>query len=306
MGWGEASPFPGLSRDTLETVQLELARLHNQSIELPKNLKGVHSLVYKWVASQSSAHGFGTALLDCMAQKTGVTLAQLLNQNMRREVPISHLYTDPDTLFDAVMLGVQTVKIKVGMGSIGDDIERIRSIRDLAGPDIQLRLDANGAWSEDEASQIISSIAEFKVCCIEDPVHPENLDAMARLRGRGIDIAADEPIHSPAALQKIIDHQAADVAVIKPMRVGTPLTALAMIALASDAGLDTFVTTTLDGAVGRMTALHIAAAAPTSGLRACGLNTGHWLASDVAETPDMLGSHITSPDRPGLGLAVNP
>lgn len=306
VGWGEASPFPGLSRETMDTVQTELAGIHHQSVDLPTGLKGVHALVYKWVSSPSAAHGFGTALLDCMAQIAGVPLSRFLNKNVRREVPISHLYTDSDALFHAVMLGTQTVKIKVGMGSVQHDIERIRQIRDIAGPDIQLRLDANGAWSEDDASHMISNIQEFNVCCIEDPVHAENLDAMARLRGRGIDIAADEALYSPTALQEVIDRQAADVVVVKPMRVGTPLTALAMIALANDAGLDSFVTTTMDSAVGRMTALHIAAAAPTSGLRACGLNTGQWLDSDVAKMPDMTGSHINGPEQPGLGLTVSP
>ena len=305
VGWGEASPFPGLSVETLDAVEAELMPLHGAHLPLPHDPDGLHALVYQHVSTAAAAHGLGTALLDCMAQRARLPLARLLNTRVHREVPISHLYTGDDDLIHATMLGCQTVKVKVGMDDVAADIERITKIRQLMGPDIHLRLDANGAWSEDEAARFIASTAGLGIRCIEDPIDPSNLQGMAKLRGRGVDIAADESIASAAAVKAVIDANAADVVVIKPMRVGTPLTAMAAIAVASDAGLDAFVTTTIDSAVGRMTALHIAAAAPTTGLRACGLNTGGWLAADIGTTPEMMGSHMDCPTQPGLGLRVS-
>ena len=67
------------------------------------------------------------------------------------EVPISHLYTDEAVLLHATMLGVQTVKVKVGILPLDEEIERIRVIRSVIGPDVAIRLDANGAWTEEEA-----------------------------------------------------------------------------------------------------------------------------------------------------------
>ena len=88
------------------------------------------------------------------------------------------------------------------------------------------------------------------------------------------------------------------------MRLGSLLTCMGMMNMASNAGLEGFLTTTIDGAVGRMTALHLAAASPLKHLRACGLNTAGWLAEDNGDTPEMSGSHVDTPEGLGLGLRI--
>ena len=304
IGWGEASPLPGLSTETLEEVNGELMGIHGHALQLPEALTEVNPLVHKLCQTPSGRHGLGSAVLSCMAQINKTPVSGLLNSVNHREVPVSHLYTDDDALFHATMLGTQTVKVKVGIAPLSTEVQKIAHIRELIGPDVHLRLDANGAWTEAEATAAIASMREHGVRSIEDPVKASDLDAMARLRGRGIDIVADEVRVSPMLLGEVIRRQAADVIVIKPMRVGTPLTALGMIAAADKAGLECFITTTIDSAVGRMMALHIAAAAPVAELRACGLNTGSWLQEDVGLTPDWSGSHIDSPSAPGLGVQV--
>jgi o-succinylbenzoate synthase len=303
-GWGEASPFPGLSGETLAAANDDLMSVHGAPVPDTPNLRDIQKWVYETVSTPSAAHALGTALADCSAQRAGMSLAHFLSSRSRGEVPISHLFTNDSDLLHAVMLGAQTIKVKTGMVPVPEEIERIRTIRRVAGPDVTFRLDANGAWTEDEALQIIDTLGPLGVTCIEDPVPSNNLGAMARLRGRGVDIAADEGVSNPEALQQIIAHKSADVVVIKPMRLGTPMSALAMIAMADEAGMASFVTTTIDAAVGRMTALHIAAAAPTRRLLACGLNTGSWLEQDLTPTPEMAGSHVSLNQAYGLGLRI--
>ena len=306
IGWGEASPFPGLSSDTLAEANNDLMSLNGAPAPDTSNLRDIQKWVYETVSTPSAAHGLATALVDCLAQQAGVRFAHFLSNRSREDVPISHLFTNNSDLLHAVMLGSQTIKIKAGMVPILEEIDRVRAIRQVAGPDVTFRLDANGAWTEDEAREIIDTLGPLGVTCIEDPVPSDNLAAMTRLRGRGVAIAADEGVSTPAALQQIIAHKSADVVVIKPMRLGTPMSALAMIGIADEAGMASFVTTTIDTAVGRMTALHIAAAAPTRRLLACGLNTGSWLAQDLTPTPDMAGSHASLNDASGLGLRIQP
>ena len=290
----------------MEQVQAELDALDGTVPGLPRSLSELDSWVQSLAQTAAVQHGLGTALIDCMAQANGRSIATMLNPKARRDVPISHLYTDDASLFHAVMLGTQTIKIKVGIAPMAEEVAKVASIRSIVGPDVELRLDANGAWSEAEAAEAIDALLVHKVRTIEDPVAPYDFPAMARLRGRGIDIAADEAVVSAAHLDQIIESGAADAIVIKPMRVGTPLAALGLIQQADKAGLDTIVTTTIDGAVGRMTALHIAAAAPTSRLRSCGLNTGEWLQSDFGSTPEMSGSHVDTPTSAGMGVELNP
>lgn len=305
-GLGEASPMPGLCPDPLDQVQAELDALDGAIPGLPRNISEVDSWVQSLAQTSAVQHALGSALIDCMAQANGRSIATLLNPRARRDVPISHLYTDDDKLLHAVMLGTQTVKVKVGIAPLSEEVAKIASIRSIVGPDVALRLDANGAWTEDEATRAIEAFVAHKVRTIEDPVGPHDYAAMARLRGRGIDIAADEAVTSSETLDQIIAASAADVIVIKPMRVGTPLAALRLIQQADQARLDTIITTTIDGAVGRMMALHIAAAAPTARLRCCGLNTGSWLQSDFGRTPEWSGSHVDTPTEAGLGVEWTP
>lgn len=305
-GLGEASPMPGLCPDPLDQVQAELDALDGTSPALPRSLSKVESWVGELAKTSAVKHALGAALIDCMAQASGRSIAKLLNPKARRDVPISHLYTDDDSLLHAVMLGTQTIKIKVGIAPLAEEVAKIASIRDIVGPNIELRLDANGAWTEDQAARAIDAFLPHRVRTIEDPVSAHDFASMARLRDRGIDIAADEAVTSATALKQIIAASAADAIVIKPMRVGTPLAALGLIQQADRAGLDTIVTTTIDGAVGRMMALHIAAAAPTARLRSCGLNTGGWLKSDFGRTPEWSGSHVDTPSGAGLGVELSP
>ena len=302
MGWGEGMPMAGLSTVSADELYDELRPLHGLEGALFEDLTEVQHFVDARVSSPVAKHALSAAILDTMAQAKRIPLARLLHTAVRRDVPISHLYEDDDRLFHATMLGTQTVKVKVGIGPLSEEVRRIAAIRDIVGPDVDIRLDANGAWSLPEAEAAIEAFASLSVKTIEDPVSPTDFEAMASLRNRGIDIAADEGVSSVEQLAAIIDHGAADVVVFKPMRIGSLLTCMGMMNMAGNAGLDGFLTTTIDGAVGRMTALHLAAASPLKNLRACGLNTAGWLAEDNGETPEMSGSHVDTPRLPGLGL----
>jgi o-succinylbenzoate synthase len=304
LGWGEASPLPGLSTESLSDAEQELMVLHETAPTLPSSIEAISPWVHSHCKTASGQHALATALLDSMGQWANKPVSQLLNRHTIKEIPISHLYTDDDSLFHATVLGTQLVKMKVGIGSIDDDFARVVRVREVLGADIPIRVDANGAWSEQEAMEAIDRLGPLGVRSIEEPVKNRDLAAMARLRGRGMDIAADESIRSHEDLTNIIEQDAADAIVIKPMLIGTPMAAIDMVEQANRAGLKTWVTTTIDGAVGRMMAIHIAAAAPTKHLLPCGLNTAGWLKTDVGQTPEMSGSHINAPDAPGLGVTV--
>ena len=98
---------------------------------------------------------------------------------------------------------------------------------------------------------------------------------------------------------------AADIAIILVAGLlGGLAASWAIAARARAAGVDVVVGTALDAAVGRMGALHLAAALP--GLtRACGLATSEMLAEDVGVAPRPEHGLLAVPDTPGLGIAVD-
>jgi L-alanine-DL-glutamate epimerase-like enolase superfamily enzyme len=97
----------------------------------------------------------------------------------------------------------------------------------------------------------------------------------------------------------VLAADAADVLVLKPMALGGPDRTLDAARAARDAGADAVVTTTIDGVVARLGALHVAAAVPE--VPACGLATGSLLAEDLAPDPaPVRDGSMAVPGGPGL------
>lgn len=177
------------------------------------------------------------------------------------------------------------VKIKVAeVGqSLDDDVARVRTVRDLVGSDVRIRLDANGGWSVDEAVEAIERLVPFDLEYVEQPcatVH-ELLALREQIAGMGVHIAADESVRRAEDPLEVARAGAADILVIKAAPMGGIRNALTVLAQAE---LPAVISSALDTSVGISMGLHLAGALPN--LRfACGLATVALLEGDVAEHP---------------------
>jgi len=96
----------------------------------------------------------------------------------------------------AVAAGYSCVKLKVG---VGDDEARVAAVRAAIGPQPRLRLDANGAWSVDEAERALAVLSRHGLELVEEPV--SGLAATSELRARvPVRIAIDETAAQAGAL----------------------------------------------------------------------------------------------------------
>lgn len=90
--------------------------------------------------------------------------------------------------------GIPRVKMKVGAAP-GDDPDRVHQAREAIGPDAQLMVDANGAFTQAQAQRMAEAFAAEGVCWFEEPVSSDDLDGLAAVRRRappGMDITAGE------------------------------------------------------------------------------------------------------------------
>ncbi len=198
------------------------------------------------------------------------------------------------------------MKVKVGRDRAADT-ERLRAVRAAVGPDLGIRIDANGAWSEQEAVAALVEHAAHGVALCEQPVAP-GPDAPARLaRVRAaspVPIAADESCASLHDLRSLVDAEAVDAVVIKPLRTGLR-EALAMIREATVRNLPCILTTTFDTGAGTALALHLAALLPEP-RSACGLATLLLLAGDIVRgCPTPEAGSLPLPTGPGLGVTLD-
>jgi o-succinylbenzoate synthase len=301
VGVGEAAPVPWLGEVGPDRVRADLDQVEAALTDpVPNEPEALSAWVADLGWSAPAAHAIEQALLDQMARRAGRTLAHLLNPGARDEVLTHHLVHDTQDASEAARGGAVCLKLKVGAEDPDRDIDRVRSLRARIGFATGLRLDANGAWSLAEAVRVLSAFDGLGIDCIEEPIRGRDLAAMATLRqAQRVPIAADESVRSTADLDRILQAGAADVVVIKPMLVGGPVVAHRLATEAIGAGLRAYITTSLEGAVGRTGALHVAAA--TEGVDVCGLDTAHLWVEDVGQSPTSHEGRMRLPDTPGLG-----
>jgi L-Ala-D/L-Glu epimerase len=153
--------------------------------------------------------------------------------------------------------GFRTLKLKVApTDGPADIVARVAAVRAAVGDGVAIRLDANGTWDAAEAEAILRALDPFELQYVEQPVAAPDLEGMAGLRRRvGVPIAADEAVTSVEAAAILLDHDAADVLVVKPVRVGGVMAVARIEALATARGVPVVVTSMFESGVGIAAAL---------------------------------------------------
>jgi len=197
--------------------------------------------------------------------------------------------------------GCRTAKVKVAEPgqSLGEDVERVAAVRDVLGGSGAVRVDANGAWSVEEAMHAIGQLdrAAGGLEYVEQPC--ASLTELVELRRRvDVPIAADESIRRAEDPMRVALAEAADIAVLKVQPLGGVRRALAV---AEACGLPVVVSSALESSVGLAAGVALAAALPDLPY-ACGLATLALLDGDVCSEPllpvdGFLPVRTVDPDR---------
>ncbi len=179
--------------------------------------------------------------------------------------------------------GCATVKVKVAQAgqSLGDDLARVAAVRDALGPGGAIRVDANGAWTVEEAIDALPRLdrAADGLEYAEQPC--ASVPDLARVRRAvTVPIAADESIRRASDPHAVVRAEAADVIVLKVQPLGG---VRACLALADELGLPITVSSALESSVGIAAGVALAAALPNT--NAAGLSTVALLRHDVTSTP---------------------
>jgi o-succinylbenzoate synthase len=300
-GYGEVAPMPGWSPIDVDRAGaillaaiagLEAGRDFDDALDDLDNTPEVRA-------------GLAGAAADLAARRRGVSLARSLDPDSVETVAVNAVVGSgspedtADAGIDAVRRGFSVIKVKVGVADPDVDIARVAALRRAVGPDVELRLDANGAWDPPTAQRVLDGVAAHEVAFCEEPV--PGLDAIARLGAASpIPLAIDESARTVDDVARALGTGAIDVVVIKPQSIGGPDLAMRAVRLTREFGATPIITTMIDSAIGVHHALHVAAA---SGVElAHGLATSSILADDLADPPMIIDGAISVGSSPGLGV----
>ena len=205
---------------------------------------------------------------------------------LRTSVPVNCTVpaVDPDTATKLVSAphGCTTAKVKVAEPgqTLDEDLARVAAVRQAMGSTARIRVDANGAWSPEEAVRAIRALAEFDLEYVEQPVRTvTDLAAVRRLVD--VPIAADESIRRVVDPLRVKAAGAADIAVLKVQPLGG---VRACLSLAARLEMPVVVSSALESSVGIAAGVALAACLPDLPY-ACGLATTSMFEHDVVAQP---------------------
>ncbi|HEX9133980.1 MAG TPA: o-succinylbenzoate synthase [Ktedonobacteraceae bacterium] len=316
-GVGEIAPLPAFAGGSLEDACALLPtlaeRLRHKTLQEALGLL-VHEKADSRIAS--TLCGLEIALLDALGKAKACGVSTLLSPTdsvPRAAVPVNAVIgaratqAAIATALDARKNGFSCVKLKVGLGlSAREELERIASVRDAIGPAMHLRLDANGAWQLDEAIAILSRCVPYDIQYVEQPLKAHDLVGMRTLRqALPIPIAVDEAVHDLESAYVLLDSEAADILVIKPQLAGGLRVGQQIIHAATERGVRSVITSTIETGIGLAAGLHLAAASPEITLE-CGLATLPLLVDDLlVDKLPVRNGFLAVPTGPGLGVSLD-
>ena len=302
-GRGEAAPLPAYDGSSVEVVRAALdayVEILRGEQRLPPTEEGGPVLLMDRCRQAADVPqalaAVELALWDRAGRREGAPVCALLADPVLEAVPVNATIGAEDAAGAAASAaaaagdGYRCVKLKVG---IGDDARRVAAVRAAVGPDVAIRLDANGAWTVEEAVAALGSLGPAGLEIVEEPV--SGVAAFAELRERvAVRVAMDETAAQPGALAA----GAADAVCLKVSRAGGISSLLAQAALVRSTGAEVYLASTLDGPLGIAAALHCAAA-----LRCelpCGLATLALLDEEPPPGLAVRDGAIAVPPGPGL------
>jgi L-alanine-DL-glutamate epimerase-like enolase superfamily enzyme len=195
--------------------------------------------------------------------------------------------------------GFRTFKLKVGLAG---DVTQVATVRQTLGPDVAIRVDANGAWSVDDAAERLAALARHEIELAEQPVG--TFEQMVDLRRRvAVKMAADESLVSPFDARRARELEACDLAAVKVAKVGGLGAAMGIGEV-----IPSYLSSALEGPVGIAAAAHAVQALRSSGGDAGvahGLATERLFSISVGNGLASRRDELIVGDGPGLGVELD-
>lgn len=302
-GIGEASGWPRVVEAAIQDLAPILIGEDPSHLERLwyKMLNAVMGHGMTGVVGSGAMSGIEMALWDLKGKALGVPVWNLLGGKMRDRVRIYAHAHGPERARELVDRGYTALKT----GGIENCLASVEAIRKEVGMEVDLMVDAHGPpWlTTRDAIALGQALEEYGLLFYEDPVAPENVEALARVaEAVDIPIAAGERHASLWGVRELIERELIDVVQPDTGRAGG-LSQMKKIAALAEAHY--IAMAPHDGSLGpvaEMAAVHLLATLPNF------LILEH-LADDVPQRyevmvgqPEIVDSHILVPDAPGLGV----
>jgi galactonate dehydratase len=282
-------------------------------------------------ATVTAMTGIEIALWDLAGKILGVPVYQLLGGKFRDTVRLycdSHAGEDfsPESYAarakEVVGLGFDAIKFDVDETEAGfrNDrwnwhasgpeidwmVERVGSVRDAVGPNVDLAIDMHGRYDTASGIAVAQAMEQFNLLWLEEPVPPENVSAMREVkRSTRTPLCSGENLYLRWGFRDLIEQQAVDFIMPDIPKCGG-LSECRKIANMAEVYYIPLAPHNVCGPLGTMASAHVCASIPNFLVM-----EWHWIDYEgwdeltIQDEPVIQNGHVVLNDKPGIGLEVN-
>ncbi len=258
-GWGEGTipPYYGIPDE-------EMIALWDAKAESDLPFPDDPAEISAWIGDAGPAPArtaLDLALHDRLAQKQGLPLWKLLG--VPKPKPLATAFTisiaEPAEMAEIARENAQYPVIKLKLGT-QDDVARVAAVR-AARPDARIYVDANAAWSPDEAIRQIKALEPYHLEMIEQPTPKEDIEGMGYAQAHSkTPLVADESVRSLADVEALAKAGVQGIN-LKLMKIGGLIPALEMLRRGRELGIKIMLGCMSETALGVTAMAHLTALA---------------------------------------------
>jgi galactonate dehydratase len=279
----------------------------------------------------SALTGIEIALWDLVGKATNLPVYQLLGGKFRDKI---RLYSDcgggmdnPESCGkrakEVVSMGFDAIKFdiddagsphkvdawnwSVTPGEVQSMVDKVSAVRESVGPNVDIAVDMHGRYDTSAAIRVVKALEPFNLMWLEEPVPPENIDAMREVkRSTSTPICAGENLFMRHGFRELIEKQAVDV-IMPDIPKCCGLSEGRKIANMAELYYIAMAPHNVCGPLGTIASCHVCASIPNFlVLEWHWLGRKHWEELVITEKPIIENGYITLSDKPGLGVEINP
>ena len=248
-GWGEGYGPADVIKESVDYIKTNVIGMSPLQTDLiwSKMFRRVHDYARSWVFL-SAISAIDVALWDIKGKYHKLPISTLLGGSFRERIrpyATGLYFSNSKTLTedlckeakDYVVNGFKSIKMKVGL-SISEDLKNIKSVRNTIGFDVELMIDANHAYSFDEALRLSKKLENMDIKWFEEPLSPEFYDQYSDFKSKSlIPVAAGECEYLRYGFQKLLNKNCVDFLQLDICSCGGLTEAKRIAALSSSKGV---------------------------------------------------------------------
>ena len=225
IGWGDCYGPAAVSKAIIDTV-LKPSVIGRDPFDVEVIWEALYNKIKDYGLtgmSISAISGIDIALWDIIGKACNKPLHKLIGGAFRDQVPAyaTGLYfknmdrLNEEAVEEAVgyvKQGFKAVKMKIGLGSMKKDLDRVAAVRDAIGPDVRLMVDANHCFNVPQAINIGRELEKLGVYWFEEPISPEDLEGYIEVsRSLDMAVAGGENEFTKFRFREILGRRAMDI-----------------------------------------------------------------------------------------------